>query len=145
MLMRMPRAPSIAPASSSGEAIARCAASTVRCSPGRGCRAHHCVAHARHDGLHVGKVAVDDARDSDDVGDSLHSLTKNVIGDAEGFEEARVLSDGQQFFVGDHDGGVDRLHEFGNAALRLLHAAFAFKGKRLGHHGDGERAHFAGQ
>src|SRR5580692_3846927 len=33
MLIRMPRAPSIAPASSSGEAIARCAASMVRICP----------------------------------------------------------------------------------------------------------------
>ena len=72
-------------------------------------------------------------------------MAKNIVGDAEGLEEAGVLGDGQEFFVGDHDGGIDRFHEFGDAALRLLHAAFAFKGKRLGHDGDGERAHFAGE
>ena len=31
-------------------------------------RAHYRVAHARHGGLYVGKVAVDDAGDGDDVG-----------------------------------------------------------------------------
>ena len=83
MLIRMPRAPSIAPASSSGEAIAFCAASigAVRAA-GRG-SAHDGVSHARHDGFHVGEVAVDDAGNGDDVGDALHALAKNVVGDTE--------------------------------------------------------------
>ena len=99
----------------------------------------------RHDRLHVGEVAVDDAGDGDDVGNSLHALAKNVVGDAEGLEEAGVFGDREQFFVGDDDGGVDRLHQLGDAALSLLHAAFAFERKRLGHDRDGERAHFAGE
>ena len=91
MLMRMPRAPSMAPASSSGDAMAFCAASTARLlALGRG-RAHHRIAHAGHDRLHVGEVAVDDAGNRDDVGDALHRLPQDVVGDAERFEEARVL------------------------------------------------------
>src|SRR5260370_21935474 len=46
--------------------------------------AHYRVALAMHDGLHVGKVAVDDAGHGDDVGDALHGLTKDVVSDAEG-------------------------------------------------------------
>jgi hypothetical protein len=42
-------------------------------------------------------------------------------------------------------GGVDRLHQLGNSALGLLHAAFAFEGERLGDDCDGERSHFAGE
>ena len=62
--------------------------------PASGRRAHDRVSHARHDRLHVGKVAIDDAGDRDDVGDALHALAQNVVGDAEGFEEARVFGDG---------------------------------------------------
>src|ERR1019366_2027063 len=110
-----------------------------------GGRTHDGVSHASHDGLHVGEVAVDDAGDGDDVGDPLHALAENVVGNAEGFEEAGVFGNGEQLFVGDDDGGVDRLHQFGDAALGLLHAAFAFERERLGDDGNGERAHFAGQ
>ena len=99
----------------------------------------------RHDRLHVGKVAIDDAGNGDDVGNALHALPQNVVGDAERLEEAGILRDRKQFFVGNHDGGVDRFHQFGDAALRLLHAAFAFEGKRLGDDRNGKRPHFAGQ
>ena len=61
------------------------------------------------------------------------------------FEEAGVLRHSQQFLVRDDDGRVHRFHQFGDAALRLLHAAFAFEGERLGDHRDGKRAHFARQ
>ena len=108
-------------------------------------RAHDRVAHALHDGLHVGEVAVDDAGDGDDVGNALHALPQDVIGHAERFEEAGILRHGQQFLVRDDDGRVDRVHELVDAALRLLHAAFAFKGKWLGDDGDGQSAHFAGE
>ena len=53
--------------------------------------------------------------------------------------------DGQQLFVGDDDGCVDRLHQLRDAALGLLHAALAFEGEGLGHDGDRERAHLAGE
>src|SRR5450755_2211736 len=107
--------------------------------------AHAGVSHAGHDGFYVGEVAVDDAGDGDDIGNTLHALAKNIVGDAERFEEAGVFGDGEKFFIRDDDGGVDAFHEFGDAAVRLLHAAFAFKGKWLGDDGDGERAHLDGE
>ena len=106
---------------------------------------HDGIAHARHDRFHVGEVAVDDPRNGDDVGDALHALAQDVVGDTEGFEEARVLSDRQQLLVGDDDRGVHRIHQFGNAALRLLHAALAFESEGLGDHRNRKGAHFAGQ
>ena len=127
MLIRMPRAPSIAPASSSGEAIAACAASIGAVLAGADRRAHHRVAHARHGGLHVGKVAVDDAGNGDDVGDALHALPQHVVGDAEALEEAGVLGHRQQLLVGDHDHRVDAVDQLLQAALGLLQAALAFK------------------
>ncbi len=90
-------------------------------------RAHHRVAHAGHGGLHVGKVAVDDAGDGDDVADALHALAQHVVGDAETLKEAGVLGHGQQLLVGDHDHGVDALEQLFQAALGLLQAALAFK------------------
>ena len=81
----------------------------------------------------------------DDVGDALHALAENVVGDAERFEEAGVLRHCEQLFVGNHDGGVDGFHKLSDAAFRLLHAAFAFKGERLGNDRDGQRAHLAGE
>src|SRR6185437_17074989 len=47
---------------------------------GGGGRAHHRVAHAGHDGLHVGKVAVDDAGNGNDVGNALHRLAQDIVG-----------------------------------------------------------------
>src|SRR6266536_1584184 len=112
---------------------------------GRGRRSHHGVAHAGHDGLHVGKIAVDDARNGDDVGDTLHALPQNVVGDAEGLEEAGVFRHSEQFLIWNDDGGVNRLHQFRDAALGLLHASFAFEREGLGDDGHGERAHLAGE
>src|ERR1039458_8773174 len=112
---------------------------------GGGGGTHDGVTHACHDRFHVGEVAVDDAGNGDDVGDALHALTQNVVGDAEGLEEAGVFGDGEQLLVRDHDGGIDGLHQLGDAALGLLHAAFAFEGERLGDDGNRERAHFAGE
>ena len=108
-------------------------------------RTHDGVSHASHGGLHVGEVAVDDAGNGDDVGDSLHTLAEHVVGDAEALEEAGVLGHGEELFVGDDDECVDRLDQLLHAALGLHHAALAFKRKGAGDDGDGQRAHLAGQ
>src|SRR5205823_1479666 len=50
--------------------------------------AHDGVTLAVHDGFYVGEIAIDDAGDSDDVGNALDGLAKNVVSDAEGVEEA---------------------------------------------------------
>ncbi len=78
-------------------------------------RAHHRVAHAGHRRLHIGKVAVDDPRNRDDVADTLHALPQHIVGNAEALKEARVLRHHQQLLVGDHD---HRVH----AVDQLLHA-----------------------
>ena len=73
--------------------------------------AHDSKAHTRHDGLHVGKVAVDDAGNGDDVRDALHGLAQDVISDAERFKEAGILGHGQQLFVGDNDHRIHALDQ----------------------------------
>ena len=132
MLMRMPRAPSMAPASSSGEAMAACAASTARFVAGADGGAHDGVAHAGHGGFHVGEVAVDDAGDGDDVGDALHALAEHVVGDAEGLEEAGIFGDGEQLLVGDDDHGVDALEQLLHAALGLRPCGACLRRRRAG-------------
>ncbi len=47
-----------------------------------------------HNRFHVGKIAVDDARYGNDVGDALHRLAENVVGDTERVEEAGAALDG---------------------------------------------------
>ena len=70
-------------------------------------RAHDRVTLAVHNGFHVGEIAIDDAGHGDDVGDALHGLAKNVVGDAKGVEEAGAALDGvHQPLVGNHDDGV---------------------------------------
>jgi len=94
----------------------------------------------------VGEVAVDDPRNRNDVRDALHPLTQNIVGDAERLEEASILRDGEEFFVGDGDHGVD-----GRRSARpchvsaCLHAALAFEAEGLRDHRDRKRAHFAGK
>src|SRR6267143_1810121 len=107
---------------------------------------HHGVALAMHDGFHVGKVAVDNAWHGDDVRDALHRLAKDVVGDAEGVEEARAALDGvHQALVGDHDDGVNSADEFLKSLFRLHHAALAFEGEWFCDHGDAQGAQFAGE
>src|SRR4029077_20109856 len=86
--------------------------------------AHHGVALAVHDSFHIGKVAVDDAGNGNDVGDALHRLTEDVVGDAEGVEEARAALDGvHQALIGNHDDRVHRADEFLQRLLGLHHTA----------------------
>ena len=51
--------------------------------PARSGSAHDGITHARHDGFYVGKVAIDDPGDGDDVRDALHALPQDVISHAE--------------------------------------------------------------
>jgi len=99
---------------------------------------HHRIALAGHDRFHVREVAIDDARNRDDVADALHGLAKNIVGDAERFEEARpMLHALHQPLVGDHDYGIDAADQLCECLFGLLHAALAFECKRLRHHRDG--------
>jgi hypothetical protein len=99
-----------------------------------------------HDGAHVGEVAVDEARCGDDIADALHALAQDVVGHAEGFEEAGLRWDEiHEPVIGNGD---DRIHggvQFGEALFGLAHAARPFERERLGDYGDGERAEFLGE
>src|SRR5437899_3014146 len=53
--------------------------------------AHDGITHTLHNRLHVGKVAVDDAWNGNDVRDALHRLAKNVIGNSKRLEETCIL------------------------------------------------------
>ena len=112
---------------------------------GANCGAHDCVAHASHGGFYVGKVAVDDAGDGDDVRDALHALAEHVIGDAETLKEAGVFGHCKELLVGDDDHGVDALQKLREPTLGLLQAALALKAKGARDHSYGQNAHLAGQ
>src|SRR4029077_10648222 len=105
--------------------------------------AHHGVALAMHDGFYVSEIAIDDSGDGDDVGDALYGLAQNIVGDAEGVEEAGAALDGfHQAFIGDDDHGVHRADEFLESLLGLEHAALAFESERLGDDGNTQGAKF---
>src|SRR5580658_11330093 len=116
----------------------------IRAGSDRG--AHHRVALAGHNRLHVGKIAIDDAGDGDDVRNALYRLAQNIVGDAERFEEAGAVLDAvHQPLVGDDDDGVHAADQFGERLFGLLHAALAFEREGLRRDGDGECAEFAGK
>ena len=107
-------------------------------------RAHHRHAHARHDRADVGEVEVDEAGNEDEIGDPLHGLLQDAVGDAEGLEQRRAaIDDGQQALVGDRDQRVDDGAERFQARLGLEHALAAFERERFGDNGDGEDAEIA--
>ena len=146
MLISTPFAPSIDASSSSGDEMARCAASTARCSPERDAGAHERHAHAVHDRLHVGEVEVDLAGDGDEVGDALHRLAQDVVGDLERLVERRAaLDEVEQPLVRDGDERVDRVAQRADALLGLHAAALPFEAERLRDHGHGQRAELRGQ
>src|SRR5947209_2907899 len=107
--------------------------------------AHNGVPHTGHNRFYVGKVAVDDARDGDDVGDALHGLAEDVVGDAERLKEAGILRHREQLFIWYDDGGVNGVDQLGQAALRLRHAPAALEGEGLRNDSDGKSTHLAGQ
>ena len=80
-----------------------------------------------------------------DVGDALHTLAQNVVGDAEALEEACVLGNRQQLLVGDHDHRVHALEQFLQAALGLLQTALALERERPRDDRNGQNPHLAGE
>src|SRR5215204_5322194 len=97
-----------------------------------------------HDRAHVGEVEVDQARQRDQVGDSLHALTQHVVGDAERLDHRRLLVEHrQQTVVRDDDQRVDLVRERLDPLLGGLRAARALEAERLGDDPDGQRAELA--
>ncbi len=94
-----------------------------------------------HDGLDVGEVQVDHAGDGDDLGDGLHAVPEDVIGQLEGAVHAGlVVAERQQAVVGDDDQGIDLIDQVLDALFGRLHAVGAFEGEGLGDDGDGQGA-----
>ena len=109
-------------------------------------RAHERHPHAVHDRLHVGEVEVDLARHGDEIGDALHGLAEDVVGDLEGLAEGRgALDEVQEALVRDRDQRVDGLAQRADAVLRLHAPPLPFEGERLRDDGDRERAELRGQ
>ena len=99
------------------------------------------VPHRRAD---VGEVEVDQARERDQLGDALHALAQDVVGDLEGLDHRRVLrEDREELLVRHHDQRVDLGREGVHPVVRLRGAARALEAERLGDDADRERADVA--
>src|SRR5579885_447692 len=104
---------------------------------GRDGRAHNRVTLAVHDGLYVGKVAIDDAWDGNDVRDALNGLPQDIVRNAEGVEKARAAFNGfHEPFIGNDDNGVNGANKLIERLFGLQHAALALEPEGLGHYGD---------
>ena len=72
-----------------------------------------------HDRPHVGEVEVDHGGQGDQVGDPLHALAEDVVGDLEGLDHRGLLVEHvEQAVVGDDDQGVDLGGELLDALVR---------------------------
>ena len=91
-----------------------------------------------HDGLHVGKVKVDQSRDADQVGDALNGLLQHLVRHLEGVRHGgAAVDDLKQLIIRDDDQGVHVFAQAFDAVQRVLHAYLALKTERLGHDADG--------
>src|SRR5260370_7843946 len=111
--MRMPCAPLMVLSSSKGLEMAVGRVNGAIGARGDS-RTHDGIALPSHDRFHVGEIAVDDARDGDDIADPLHGLAQNVVRDAESFEEAGASLDGfHQPLFGPDDAVIAAANKFG--------------------------------
>ena len=144
--MMTPRAPFTEASSSSGLEIARVGCVHRAVSPFGHAGAHDRHPHARHDGLDVGEVEVDETRHQDQVRDALNRLPQHVVGRREGVvERGGAINRRQQALVRNRDHRVDAVAQLVEAALRLELPLLALELERLGHDGDRERAELAGE
>ena len=94
----------------------------------------------------VRKVTINNSRNGNDIGNSLHPLPQDIVGNAKRLEKARSFIDKlHQPLVGNADDGIHALAQLRQTLLRLHHAALAFEGEGLGNHRHGERAQLARQ
>lgn len=98
-----------------------------------------------HNGGHIGKVEIDEACITDEIGNRLHRLTEHIVRDLKGVGKGDFLI-GRMLepFIGDDNEGIDLALKLFNALFRLLHAAAALKAERLGDNADGQNTHLAG-
>jgi len=102
------------------------------------------VCRVAENGLHVGKIEIDEAGLRDEIGDPLNALAQNVVGVGKRLLERRALLDHlKDTLVWNRDQRIDLLFEIGDTAFREQHTLAAFKRKRLRDDGDGKRTGFA--
>ena len=109
---------------------------------------HEGGAAVGHDGLDVGKVDVDKAMTEHNVADAANGVAEDFVGELEGAIKSEglvgALHDIHELLVVHHDHGVDRSTEVRDTLGSERTAALAFELERLGDHGHGKDAHFAG-
>ena len=91
MLTRIPRAPCRSISSSSGLLMARLGCFAGAIFALGIASAHHCHAHFRHHGAHVGEVHIDHSRANNQVSDALNSTQQYIVGLLEGIQQTAVL------------------------------------------------------
>src|SRR5205814_3146493 len=107
----------------------------------RGPDAHQRRSRVVHDRPDVGEVQVDQAWDGDQVGDALDALAEDVVGGAEGVEDAGApLNDPEEPLVRDDDQRVDLLGEVGDSLGGLARALAALERERPRDDAHGQRA-----
>mmetsp|Transcript_1984 Transcript_1984/g.4083 ORF Transcript_1984/g.4083 Transcript_1984/m.4083 type:complete len:260 (+) Transcript_1984:1123-1902(+) len=88
---------------------------------------HGCTRVA-HDGLHICEINVDQSRNGNDVRNTLHSLSQDIIGEQEGILERRRLSNNiQQAVIWNHNQCVHILPQRFNSICCLVSSASTFK------------------
>ncbi len=103
--------------------------------------AHHRLAHAAHDGAHVGEVEVDQAFLDHEVGDAGDAGIEHLVGHLEGIGEGGLfIGDPEQILVRDDDQRIDVAMQFIDAVFRKAGAAIALEGEGLGDDADGQDA-----
>ena len=106
----------------------------------RGSDSHQRRAGVAHDRADVGEVEVDEPGHGDQVGDALHPLAQDVVGDPERLGHGRLLVDDlEQAVVLDHDERVDAVPQALDADLGLLGTTAAFESERSRDDADRER------
>src|SRR5207342_3406425 len=81
-----------------------------------------------------------EARHRDEVGDALHALSEDVVGDAERLRDGCLLLDDlEEPVVLDHDQRVDSIAEVLDSDLRLLGPTTPLEAERAGDDADGQR------
>ena len=101
-------------------------------------------ARVLHDGGHIGKVEVDEARVADEVRNALHRLAQHIVCDLKSVGKGDLLIGCMlEPLVWNDNERVDLGLEFIDARFRLRHAAAAFKAEGLRHNADGQNARLA--
>ena len=99
-----------------------------------------------HDGLHIGKIQVDQSWYIDQVRDPLNSLLQNLIRLTQGIRHSGPsVYDLQKLVVRNHDQGIHALLETLNSAQGIRHTCLGLKTERLGHHTYGQDPHILRQ